>query len=228
MRDDLWLEFEELLDDADALCDQGRHEESLAFYERAEELTLGLFRDVSAMAEVERFLYASLYNNWGAALTAVDPPNYPEAVERYRFAIQIKPDFQHALANLGLALVNKINPEFDAAVAHYRRALAVNPDFHPALYNWGLTLMDMGEEPDHFAVIDKFERVLELEPEEAGAHYHLACTYARLGNRHIALDYLAAAIQIDDLYADDARLDEAFAWLRQDRDFRRLVGRRQN
>ena len=229
MRENLWLEFEELLDRADSLCDQGRHDEALTFYELAEGLTRGLLDDLQTLSDEERYLFASLYNNWGAALTALEPPAYGRAVKRYRRALQIKPDFHHALANLGMALVNQPRPDFETAVRLYRHALKLDPEFHPALYNWGLTLMDhRRSEVDHLAVIDKFERVLELEPDDAGALYQLACCYSHLGNRFIALDYLADAIDLDELYAEDARFDAAFDWMRTDKNFRRLLSRRQN
>jgi len=54
-----------------------------------------------------------------------------EAIENYRKAIQINPNFAVALNNLGIALADK--GRLEEAIENYRKAIQVNPNFAVAL-----------------------------------------------------------------------------------------------
>jgi len=59
---------------------------------------------------------------------------FDEAIENYRQAIQINPNYAEALDNLGHALTAQ--GRFDEAIENYRQAIQINPNYAAALNNW--------------------------------------------------------------------------------------------
>jgi quercetin dioxygenase-like cupin family protein len=64
---------------------------------------------------------------------------------------------------------------------------------------------------------------LEVHPESASLHYHVACVQAVQGNRDAALAALRRALELKPEAADWAREDEDFASLHDDPEFRDLA-----
>ena len=77
-----------------------------------------------------------MLSNLGIILAARG--RYDEAIENYRQAIQINPNFPEALNNLGEALADK--GRFDEAIKNYRQAIQINPNDYQALSNLGIAL----------------------------------------------------------------------------------------
>ena len=84
------------------------------------------------------------HSNLGAAL-AIQRRD-AEAIDHYRRALQLKPDFAEAHNNLGRLLA--LRGQFAEAIDHYRRALQLKPTYRQARSNlaskpckkWGPTL----------------------------------------------------------------------------------------
>ena len=57
------------------------------------------------------------------------------AIEHYRGALALQPDFAEALSNIGVALSGL--GQWNDAAAHYRRALALRPDLVDIYRNLG-------------------------------------------------------------------------------------------
>jgi len=53
-----------------------------------------------------------------------------EAIEQYKQALQLKPDYARAHVNLGVALIKLGKPE--DAIRHYEEALRIEPDYAAA------------------------------------------------------------------------------------------------
>ena len=56
-----------------------------------------------------------------------------EAIDHYKMAIKLKPDFADAHYNLGNTLLNK--GRTSEAISHYKMAIKIKPDFALAHYN---------------------------------------------------------------------------------------------
>ncbi len=67
----------------------------------------------------------------------------PAAIERFRAALQVKPDFPDALNNLGFALFQ--TGQADQAYDLYQKALKLQPDFPEALNNLGIFFGRQGD-----------------------------------------------------------------------------------
>src|SRR5262249_40755633 len=85
-----------------------------------------------------------------------------EAIDHYRRAVALRPDYAPAFNNLGSAL--RARGRRDEAVASYRKALELRPEFAGAHYNLANLLVDEGNPA---AAIDHFEQALRNEPASA-------------------------------------------------------------
>ena len=65
-----------------------------------------------------------LYNNWGEALR-LGMQDFDGAIDKYRKALKIDPNYGQAYANWGNALIQK--HEWDGAIGQYQKAVTVNP-----------------------------------------------------------------------------------------------------
>ena len=91
------------------------------------------------------------------------------AVESYRRAIELKPDFAEARNNLGSVLADLGRHE--EAIASYRSALALSADFAYCHFNLGNALDDLKR---HEEAIASYRSALALSPDFAEAHNNLA------------------------------------------------------
>lgn len=86
--------------------------------------------------------------------------NYREAVESYRKAVDLNPNYALAYYNMGIAL-EKMNSTKES-VAAYERAIKASPAFIDAHYNLGVALV---KQKDKAGALRAFEKVLEISPE---------------------------------------------------------------
>ena len=103
-----------------------------------------------------------------------------EALEHYRRALAIRPDYPEAHNNLGNLLLGSPGGEPEAR-RHFEEALRLRPDFaeaHTDLANL-LSRMPGGE----LDAVSHYERALELHPTDATAHYDLANLLSRMPGR---------------------------------------------
>jgi predicted O-linked N-acetylglucosamine transferase (SPINDLY family) len=108
---------------------------------------------------------ADFHCNLGVMLT---PSDFHGATTAFRRALEIKPNFARAAANLG-AILERAG-EYDEAITVLRRALESQPDFPDALHNLGSALKETGEIEQ---AVDCFRRAAELNPNNPAAHSNL-------------------------------------------------------
>lgn len=97
---------------------------------------------------------------------------YSEAVEEYKKAIEIKPDWALAHNNLGLTYT-KINRQ-NLAIQEYNEAIKLDPNLAEAHYNLASVYYDQRA----FAkAITYYNTALKINPQMAEAHYNLGATY---------------------------------------------------
>jgi len=163
-------------------------------------------------------------HNLGAAFQA--DGRYDEALEHYRRALALQPDYAPAYNNMASAF--RAKGDVRQAVSTYEEALRVRPDYAEAHYNLANALLDAGkseEAVDHFeralrsmpASADvhnnlgialagqgrlkeaaaEFRDALRLDPNSAKAHRNLGDTLASLGAPDESIDHLRMAVEID-------------------------------
>ena len=72
-----------------------------------------------------------LYNISGASNAGL--MHFDAAIDNYKQALKIKPDYAEAYNNMGVALNDKGDPE--AAIESYKQALRIKPDYADAYNN---------------------------------------------------------------------------------------------
>ncbi|MDI6753926.1 MAG: tetratricopeptide repeat protein [Thermodesulfobacteriota bacterium] len=88
----------------------------------------------------------------------------PKAIEYYKKAVAMKPDFGLAYYNLGLAYKN--NQQTEEAIAAMRSALAQAPNFLEAHFQLGLLYFNSGRRAE---ARKSFEEVVRLAPQSENA-----------------------------------------------------------
>jgi len=157
----------------------------------------------AAVRDAPRNVKARLW--FGDALVRGGEP--ARAVEQYREALEILPDYGAASANLAAALLQL--GRIREAIDQGERALELFPEGNAALlYNLAVACHDAGD-PVRF--LDYIQRCLQLDPRHARAHMRLGLYLLReAGDRKSARSHLQTALQLDPEMQDAAQVR---AWL---------------
>jgi tetratricopeptide (TPR) repeat protein len=136
--------------------------------------------------------------NYGLALLCGLQGRLPEAVEAYREAIAIRPDFTDAYINLGTTCLALGHPE--DAIALYRQAIAIDPENAMAHCNLGKALQDLGRIDE---AVESYQHAITCEPNAAVAHVNLgaALLERRAWDDAAAISRRAIALQPDSALA---------------------------
>ena len=127
---------------------------------------------------------------------------YEEAMQHYRFALEIRPEFPSAFCNVGGALVSL--GRNDEAASYFRQALQIDPEFALAHINWGNMLLADG----HFAeAIGHYLEALKSDVKSISAqhpftHKNVATAYVRLGQFDQADAHYREAMRLKPDYAE--------------------------
>lgn len=114
------------------------------------------------------------WNLVGMGLALQD--RWPEAVEAFRQAVRLRPDFVEAHNNLGFALATLgKSPE---AIKAYQQAIKIKPDYATAHYNLGFTYEAVGKLPE---AVGAFKQATQLSPGWDVAAYQLGYAYLQMG-----------------------------------------------
>jgi tetratricopeptide (TPR) repeat protein len=147
--------------------------------------------------------------NLGIALH--DRGETDQAMNHYRQAIELRPDYAEAHYNLGRLLAEKGG--FNDAVNHYEAALALNPTDAEAHNNLGATLFEIGRVDDAIA---HYQQALAIRPDYAEASCNLANALIAKGDFDGAIArYTACLAAIPD--QEEAQYNFASALLRKGR-----------
>lgn len=198
-----------LIDEGNAIEDEGRFQDALARYEAAIHLAPNLARahlnrgnallalgdadgaaGAYATALVQDPVYAAAHYNMGNAL--VRSNRRAAALAAYRRALELKPDFADAEVALGALFEDLGQP--DDAVASYRRALQINPACAAVHGNLGNVLQDLGQFGEAAA---SYRRALGLDPQLVMLHYGLGNALQRLGQHEDAAASYRRVLQTD-------------------------------
>jgi tetratricopeptide (TPR) repeat protein len=136
-----------------------------------------------------------MYYNLGVALQARGEMD--AAVESYRKALALMPDYAEAHSNLGTAL--QAQGKYDAAAEHLRQALLLRPKDAGAHSNLGVVQQAQGHLD---AALESFHRALAIKPDYAEAHNNLGMTQQAQGHLDAALESFHRALAIKPDYAE--------------------------
>jgi len=128
------------------------------------------------------------YNNLGFYLS--NRGEVAEAMENYRKALGIKPDYEDAFNNLGYAFANQ--KKYPEAIAEYEAALRIRPNHAEVHNNLGNALADVGRVDEAIA---HYMITLQQKPEHADAHNNLGVALSMKGRYAEAIDNFHAALR---------------------------------
>jgi tetratricopeptide (TPR) repeat protein/2-polyprenyl-3-methyl-5-hydroxy-6-metoxy-1,4-benzoquinol methylase len=173
-----------LIDEGNALEEQGRTTEAMARYD-------------AALQVDPRCARAHL--NRGNVLLA--GAQIDEARSAYQLALACDPHYAAAHFNLGN--LNCRAGEHERAVHNYQAAIRIKPDFADAFIAMGNSLDSLGRRAE---ARDSYKRALAINPGDAGIHFNLGVLAATEGRLEQAADSLRRAIDIrpDYVLAHDA------------------------
>lgn len=131
----------------------------------------------------------TLHNICGAANTELKL--YDAAIDSFKQALNIKPDYAEVYCNMGLAQAEQ--GELEAAIASYNKALKIKPDIAEAHYNIGNAQKDKGETE---SAIASFKQALKIKPNYSEAHSNMGLSLQENGDLEAAIDSFKQALKI--------------------------------
>lgn len=148
------------------------------------------------------------HNLWGNALLSLKRTN--EAIEQYKKALDIDPDFASAFNNWGNALLDLKRPK--EAIGQYKKAIDIDPMFASPYNNWGNALLILGDISQshghyyegicHFKMaIALYKKTISLDPKFAIAYINLGNAFTRIEQYDDAIVQYKNAIATDPQYA---------------------------
>ena len=160
-----------------------------------------IYRQVIAVAAADANAWCFL------GMACHDQSRFADAVEAYRKALDIQPNFPVVLSNLGNTL--KQQGKLDEAEASCREALRLKPDYSTAFNNLGVTLVAQGRLEEASTA---FERALALMPNDAVTHSNLSAALVRQGKYSEAEANSKQALSLNPNYAE-AHKNQGIVWL---------------
>jgi superkiller protein 3 len=136
---------------------------------------------------------AIAYVFWGNEL--LDGVNPDDAIEKYRSATELDPNYPIAYNNWGISLFYQYN--VDGAISKYDEAISKNLDYHPdASYNKGVALLSLNDGNKLEEANELFKTAFTQNPAFANAAYLYGFTQYRLGHPGDAIKYFERAVKL--------------------------------
>ena len=136
-----------------------------------------------------------LYNISGASNAGL--MQFDVAIENYKQALKIKPDYVEAYYNMGVAQKDK--GDLEAAIESYKQALKINPDYAEAYNNMGVAQKDKG---DPEAAIESYKQALKIKSDYAEAYNNIGNVLKDQGDPEAAIESYKQAINIKPDYVE--------------------------
>jgi tetratricopeptide (TPR) repeat protein len=130
-----------------------------------------------------------LYNIAGACNAGL--MQFDAAINNYKKALKIKPDYADAYNNMGNALKDK--GDLEAAIESYNQALKIKPDYVQAYNNIAIALKDKG---DLEAAIESYKQALKIKPDYAHAYNNMGNALSEKGDLEAAIESYKQALKI--------------------------------
>jgi len=125
-----------------------------------------------------------------------DRGNLDQAIDHYRQALQIKPNYLPTHLNLGVALARQ--GRINEAEESYVKALEIQPNYPDAHYNLGNLYRAQGQS---MAAVGHYEKAIALNPDLVDAHNNLGNVLIAQGQLEEAVRHFREAIRINPAHA---------------------------
>ncbi|MEK6334623.1 MAG: tetratricopeptide repeat protein [Acidobacteriota bacterium] len=122
---------------------------------------------------------------------------WPEAIDAYKLAVRLDPNYAPAFGGLGDAYFNTGNSE--QALAAYKEQVRLAPNDAQAQFDLGYFYNAMGRHGEAFAPL---VRATSLDPNFAEAFYGIGYAYLRGEDFEKSISYLKSAIRLKSDYSD--------------------------
>jgi len=130
------------------------------------------------------------YNNLGFDLASKE--RYEEALEYYKKALELKPDFAEVYYNTGIVFAKTDCPT--EAVEYFQKALELNPLELKIHSDLGLALSRLGKYEESLKHLEQF---LAIDPEDATAWYNKGVVFSQMGRMPDAISCYKKALTLD-------------------------------
>ena len=121
---------------------------------------------------------------------------HKEAIEAYRQAIRIKPDYAVAHYNLGVAYGK--SGMYREGIEALKQAIRIEPDHAKAHYSLGVAYGKSGMQKES---IEAYKQAIRIKPDLAEAHNNLGVAYGKSGMYKEEIEAYKQAIRIKPDYA---------------------------
>jgi tetratricopeptide (TPR) repeat protein len=152
--------------------------------------------------EISKNLFGLGLVNYSMALKAEDVEQanryFQESIEKYKKAIEIKPDNHEAYSNWGVSLSNlalrsegkQISRLLQESIEKYKKAIEIKPDEHEAYNNWGSTLFELARRSEGEQMtrlfqesFEKYKKATEIKPDKYDAYYNWGTALSSMAQR---------------------------------------------
>ena len=133
----------------------------------------GKFQEVAQQAKLLTKQYPSepfVWNIFGASSSKIGMLDV--AIDAYKKAILLKPQYTAAYNNMGMAL--KDQGKFNEAIVSYQKAILLNPNDGDTYFNMGIALKDQGNLEE---AIKAYKKAISLKPNKAQAYNNLGIVF---------------------------------------------------
>ena len=129
---------------------------------------------------------------YNQAKTAAQQGLTQQAMEYYREAIRLEPEYAQALTGLGALLL--MERRVEEAQSLFEKALRVDPNHATALINLATIDRSRG---DNESALNRLRKVIAKNPDYAQAHLNLGSLLASMKKHDEAIQYLSKAVELD-------------------------------
>lgn len=130
------------------------------------------------------------HNNLGVALAQKGEAD--KAIEHFRKALAINPDYAETCCNIGNALLQKW--QVDDAITHYQAALRINPNYALGHVDLGLALIRKRQMND---AMDQFRQAIKIDPTCYSAYSNLGNILLEKGQANEAITQFQTALRLN-------------------------------
>lgn len=161
--------------------------------------------------------YAAAHNDRGLAY--LKQGNHTQALADFNSALKLKPGY--AAAYYGRGLAHSSLGKYPQAIADYNYALKLKPNYADIYNSRGRAYSKQG---NYTQAIADYNYALKLKPDSAASYYNKARIYSLNTEVKAANENLQRAIDLDAKYREKAKIDSDLDNIREDKQFRVLVG----
>lgn len=153
-------------------------------------LLFGSIRAQTGESLYEKTIRAEALNN--QAVKKVDEEKYAEAIELFRQAISLRPDYAIAYGNLGATFYR--TGQFEEAITALKKAIQLDPALAEAHYRLGVVYSDLGKSDES---VEFLKQAIKLNQNFAVAFHDLGCVYIRQQKFKEAVASLERATELE-------------------------------